>query len=544
LRELQRREPQPVSDGQVISGGQIGQGTAELRGGSTLIEASGILRGDEFVTSDALTERTRRAASALRSVGVGPGDTVALLLRNDHPYFEAAYAAGVVGAAPVPVNWHGTPDEILYVLHDCRAKVLVAHADLVAPLVDLLPRGLEVRVVATPADISDTYGIPRGAGVVPDGAIEWSAWVGGFEAWTEAPRGAPAAMTYTSGTTGKPKGVRRGAVEEVSPYIVALSQVMGTEPGLRAVVTGPMYHSGPYGWAMSWGRANGLVVLQPRFDPEDLLRIIETERISHLLLVPIMFTRLLQLPAGVRDSYDLSSLRYISHGAAPCPRRVKVEMIELCGPIIHELYGSTESGILTAATSEEWLDHPGTVGRPLTGVELKIVGEDGGEVPVGQAGEIYSRITGYPDFTYEGRSDARAEIERDGFVTSGDVGYVDHDGFLYLCDRKKDMVISGGVNIYPIEIEECILGLAGVRDVAVFGVPDDEYGEALAAAVQLADGASLTADDVRTHVRANLAAFKTPRVVEFHDELPREDSGKVFKRRLRDPFWAASGRAI
>ena len=509
-----------------------------------LIDEVGILRGDELLTTEALTERTLRAATALRSVGVGPGDTVALLLRNDHPYFEAAFAAGVVGAAPVPVNWHGRADEVLYVLDDCRAKVLVAHADLVAPLIGALPAGLEVRIVPTPPDVGEVYGIPRESWAVPTGSVEWSTWIEGFDTWAEAPLTAPAAMTYTSGTTGRPKGVRRQAIGEISPYVLHLARVMGTEPGLRAVVTGPMYHSAPYAWALSWARMDGLVVLQPRFDAEDLLRLVQEERITHLLLVPIMFSRLLQLPVSVREAYDVSSLRYVSHGAAPCPRHVKHQMIETWGPIIHELYGSTESGIITSATSEEWLAHPGTVGKALTGVELRIVGDDGELVPDGETGEIFSRITGYPDFTYEGRPDARAEIERDGFVTSGDVGYLDDDGFLYLCDRRKDMVISGGVNIYPIEIEECILTLPGVRDVAVFGIPDDEFGEALAAAVELNPGATVSADDLRAHVRASLAAFKAPRVVEFHPELPREDSGKVFKRRLRDVHWADTGRAI
>lgn len=513
-----------------------------------MIEEAGFLRGDEFVTSEALSERSKRAATALRSIGVNAGDAVALLLRNDHPFFEVTFAAGMIGASPVPVNWHGKLDEILYIIKHCCAKVLVAHADLVWPLLGALPAGLEVRVVATPPDIGQTYGIPKEAWAVPQGMIEWSQWIERFVPLADAPLLAPAAIMYTSGTTGKPKGVRRrtltDASREQSAYYGGLAKACGFEPGTRAVATGPLYHGAPFAWAMGWARTNGLVVLQPRFDAEDLLRIIAEQRITHLLLVPIMFTRLLKLPVEVRQRYDVSSLRYVSHGAAPCPRHIKLQMIDYWGPIIYELYGSLEIGLVTGATSEEWLAHPGTVGKPLIGVDIKILDDAGTEVPTGRTGEIYTRIADQPEFTYEGRPEARANIDRDGFITAGDIGYVDADGFLYLCDRKKDMVISGGVNIYPAEIEECLLTLAGVRDIAVFGIPDDEYGESLAAAVELDGSIPLSADDIRAHVRANLAAFKTPRVVEFHDKLPREDSGKVFKRKLREIHWANTGRTI
>lgn len=513
-----------------------------------MIEGPGVLRGGEFVTTETLNERGLRAATGLRELGVTAGDTIAMLLRNDHPFFEASIAAGVVGAVPVAVNWHGKPAEILYVVRDCGAKVLVAHADLIRPLIGQLPDGLEVRIAPTPSDIGEAYGIAKEAWDVPEGMTEWLSWVGAHEPWTDAAADAPMTMIYTSGTTGQPRGVRRPAPSEefrrTSPYIADLARAMGFVPGARGVVTGPMYHGAPNAWAMGWLRVNGTVLLQPRFDAEDLLRIIEGQRVTHLLLVPIMFTRLVQLPDEVRRRYDTSSLQHIGTGAAPCPRHIKLKMIEYFGPIIEELYGSMEMGIVTTATSGEWLSHPGTAGRPLHGADLRILDEQGNEVPTGEMGEIYARIAGYPEFVYQGRPDARAEIVRDGYVTGGDVGYVDEDGFLYLCDRKKDMVISGGVNIYPAEIEFCLIGMPGVRDVAVFGIPDDEYGESLAAAVELDGTASVTVDDVRNYVRANLASYKTPRVVEFYDELPREDTGKIFKRKLRDVYWAETGRAI
>lgn len=513
-----------------------------------MIGQSGILRGDTFVSSEALEERSARAATGLQFLGVGKGDSVALLLRNDFAAFEVSAAAALIGAAPVPQNWHGKPDEILFVLRDCRAKVLVVHADLVRPLLGALPEGLEVRVVPTPKDIGDAYRIPEENRSVPEGMTAWLPWVESFEPWTGAPSGAPSAMMYTSGTTGRPKGVRRPNMtnesRERSAYYAEFTRFSGFQPGVRAIVTGPMYHGAPMAWALAWARLRGFVVIEARFDPENLLRLVSEHRITHLFLVPIMFTRLLKLPQDVRDRYDISSLRHVTHGAAPCPRHIKEAMIAWWGPVIYEQYGSLEIGVVTGATSEDWLAHPGTVGRALPGVELRILDDDGQALPAGETGEIYSRIGDQPDFTYEGQPESKAEIERDGFVTAGDVGYLDEDGFLYLCDRKKDMVISGGVNIFPAEIEECLLTLPGVRDVAVFGIPDDEYGESLAAAVELDGSISLSAEDVRAHVRANLAAFKTPRLVEFLDEIPRLDSGKILKRKLREVHWAGAGRAI
>ncbi|MGA0599333.1 acyl-CoA synthetase [Caulobacter sp. KR2-114] len=511
-------------------------------------EQAGILRGKDFLSADDLNLRALRAARALHSVGVAAGDTVALLLRNDTAFFEASFAAGLLGAAPVPMNWHSHPDDILFVLQDSKAKLLVAHADLIRPVLDRLPMDLEVRVVPTPADIGRTYRIPEEIWSVPAGLTDWLTWIGGFQPWANAPQEAPAAMMYTSGTTGKPKGVRRPTVSldrrATSAYYADVARISGLERAPRAIVTGPLYHGGPLAWAMGWVRMRGFVVLQARFDPEDLLRLIERHRITHLCVVPIMFTRLLKLPAEVRGRHDVSSLEHVTHGAAPCPRHIKEQMIAWWGPIIYEQYGSLEIGLVTGADSAEWLAHPGTVGKPLAGVELRILDDDGREVPVGEPGEVFTRVGDQPDFTYEGRPEARAEIDRDGFVTAGDVGYLDGDGFLYLCDRKKDMVISGGVNIFPAEIEECLLTLRGVRDAAVFGIPDDEYGESLAAAIELDGSVSLSEDDVRAHVRANLAGFKTPRRVEFMDEIPRLDSGKILKRKLREAYWAGTGRTI
>jgi long-chain acyl-CoA synthetase len=237
-------------------------------------------------------------------------------------------------------------------------------------------------------------------------------------------------------------------------------------------------------------------------------------------------------------------LRSIVHAAAPCPPDIKRAMIEWLGPIIEEYYGGTETGPVVYCTSEEWLAHPGTVGRPLEGAVVKVFDAEGNEMPTGESGEVYVWMGVWPDFTYAGDEEKRRAVERDGLITCGDIGYLDGDGYLYLNDRRSDMVISGGVNIYPAEIEACLLSLHGVRDCAVFGIPDEEFGESLAAHVEPHDDVSLTAEAVRDHVRSRLAAYKAPRVVEFSESLPREDSGKIFKRRLREPYWRGRDRAI
>jgi long-chain acyl-CoA synthetase len=257
-----------------------------------------------------------------------------------------------------------------------------------------------------------------------------------------------------------------------------------------------------------------------------------------------MFARLLQLPPEVRSRHDLSSLRHVVHTAAPCPPDVKRQMIEWWGPVIHEFYGSTEAGVLTLATSQDALLKPRTVGRCIPGVELRIYDDTGNVLPSGQIGEIYGRHGGYPDFTYHAKPDKRAEVERDGLITSGDVGYLDEDGYLFICDRKSDMVISGGVNIYPAEIEAVLHGLPGVHDCVVFGIPDEEFGEALMAVVELQPNASFDSDALRQALGHHLANYKVPKRIEVRTGLPREDSGKIFKRRRRDPYWENAGRRI
>jgi long-chain acyl-CoA synthetase len=501
-----------------------------------------IISGERRISTEALQQRAARAASGLASLGVGRGDTVALYLRNDLPFFEASYAAGLVGAYPTPVNWHYTPDEAAYLFENSGARAVVIHADLIEPIRSALPEGVPVLVAATPPEVADAYGVPLERRSVPAGMVDWSAWLEGFEPSAGDGAGAPGTIIYTSGTTGRPKGVRRAppTPDQAASSLGTIMKVMGWDPAgppTVTVVTGPMYHSAPNAYGLSAGRLGATVILQPRFDPEELLSLIETHKVTHLHMVPIMFHRLLKLPEAVRTKYDLSSLRFVVHAAAPCPAPVKRAMIEWWGPVINEYYGATETGPVVFCDSRDWLAHPGTVGKTLPEAEVKVIDEEGRALGPREIGEIIGRLRYGADFTYHGDDAKRRAAEKAGLIAPGDIGYFDEDGFLYLCDRAKDMIISGGVNIYPAEIEAELMKMPGVADCAVFGIPDEEFGEAVCAVVQPSAEASLNEAEVRTWLRGCVAGYKVPRRVEFSAELPREDSGKIFKRKLREPFW-------
>ena len=514
-----------------------------------------IISGDRGLSIAALEENAGRAAYGLDGLGVGEGDTVAIILRNDFAFFEVAFAASLLGAYAVPVNWHLKADEAGYILRDCDARVLVIHADLLVALESAIPDGCTVFVAPTPPEIRAVYGIdPKDAALRP-AWTDWNDWLAPHPAWRQAPKADRPSMLYTSGTTGTPKGVRR---EPWSPDSTARRDWMfetcfgfsgSYSDPVRTIINGPMYHVVPNHYGLMAAQCGALVVLQPRFDAEELLALIEQHRITHVHLVPTMFVRLLRLPDAVRTGYDTASLAFVSHGAAPCPPDVKRRMIEWWGPVINEYYGATESGAVVFHNSEEALRKPGTVGRVMDGAQVRIYDQAGKELPRREIGEIYCRLAGWPDFTYHKADSKRREIERDGLITIGDMGYLDDDDYLFLCDRAHDMVISGGVNIYPAEIEAVLIDMPGVHDCAVFGIPDEEYGESVCAYVEPLDGtppdgAPLDAESVRAYLKSRIANYKVPRVVEFQAALPREDSGKIFKRRLREPYWRDAGRNI
>jgi long-chain acyl-CoA synthetase len=495
----------------------------------------GIISGERRRDHAEVADRAARIAGGLHQLGVRQGDCVCVLMRNDITFIEVAYAAMRLGAYGVPVNWHFKPEEINYILEDSGTSVLIGHADMLHPLRGAIPARVTVLSVPTPPEILGHYKIDPDLLAPPDFAIDLESWITQHAPYDGPAVPQPQNMIYTSGTTGHPKGVRRAAP---TPEQTRASERM------RALLPGPLYHSAPNSFGLRSGRLGGALVLMPRFEPEEFLRLIEEQKIDTLFMVPTMFIRLLKLPEAARRKYDVSSLRHVVHAAAPCPADAKRAMIEWWGPIITEYYGSTEAGALTFATSEDALKKPGTVGKILDGVELRFLGENGDPLPQGQIGEIYSRACDQPDFSYHNKPDKRAEVDRDGFITSGDVGYIDADGYVFICDRKRDMVISGGVNIYPAEIEAALHAVPGVHDCAVFGIPDEEFGEALMAVVEPQAGVKLEISDIRARLKNSLADYKVPKHIEIHSALPREDSGKIFKRRLRDPYWERAGRRI
>ena len=509
---------------------------------------AGVRAGERFRSWGEIQANAARAAGGLAGLGIGDDDSVALMLRNDFATFEVNMAASQIGAYAVPINWHFTPEEAGYILRDCGAKVLVAHTDLLAQIAGGVPDGVKVLVVPTPDEIAAAYGVPADHRLAPAGIMQWADFVAASAPRTEPPRPSRGSMIYTSGTTGRPKGVRRqpSTPEQQAAGAREAATFWGLKPDPAIVVlmNGPMYHSAPAAYGMASARLGLNMVLQARFAAEDMLGLIDRHGVTHMHIVPTMFVRLLRLPDETRQRYDVSSLRFVSHGAAPCAPAVKRRMIDWWGPTIYEYYGATETGVVVWHGSEEALRKPGTVGRPVPGAIVRIVDAEGRDVAEGEVGEIYLRGPHLSDFTYNNDDAKRREVALGDLVTVGDIGYRDAEGFLFLCDRKRDMIISGGVNIDPAEIESVLIQMPGVRDCAVFGIPDEEFGEHICAYVEPADGAAMDASAVRAYLGDHLARYKVPRVVEFDGALPREDSGKIFKRKLRAPYWEKAGRNI
>ena len=403
-----------------------------------------------------------RVATALRDAGLRPGDVVAVMLRNEPAAIEVILATRHLGAYWCGLNWHFKADEARWILQDSGAKVLVIHADLLAQIEGGIPEGVRVLVVTPRSLTRRVYGLTEDP-QVPSAQVDWDTWLASQVASTQPPQAARGFMPYTSGTTGRPKGVRRLVDPDPTrrqAQLEAAAQLGRTVFGIDAasvcLLAAPLYHSAPASYATFCAQAGATLRLEPRFDAQRLLELIGHDQTTHLYLVPTMYQRLLRLPASERSRHDVASVRFVASTGSPCPPRIKQAMIDWWGPVIHEAYASSETGYVTLITADEWLAHPGSAGRPVGPALLKIFGDDGQLLPPGEIGTIYARQPAYPDFDYAHDPAARRAIERDGLFTLGDMGYVDADGYLYLVDRQSDMVISGGVNIYPAEIEAAL----------------------------------------------------------------------------------------
>jgi len=488
----------------------------------------------EAVTYRELDERALRGARMFRGFGLEPGDRIAVMLENRTAYHEIYWAAQRAGLYFTPVSTRLTAGEIEYILQNSDAKLFVSSPAMAPVLQELtLPAGVRRLMLDAPMAGFESFetAIAQFPAEPPDEQI------GG------------AIMFYSSGTTGRPKGIKRPMTGERFDAPVLGYQLYrkfyGFDQNTVYLSPAPLYHAAPLVFTnntLAWG---GTVIVMDKFDPEQALRLIEQYRVTHSQWVPTMFVRMLRLPDATRRKYDLSSHRCAIHAAAPCPIEIKRQMIEWWGPVLQEYYAGSEGNGFVIIDSPDWLAHPGSVGRAVLG-ELRIVGDDGAVQPPGTEGTIY--FAGGPKFEYHNDAEkTRGAYSPEGWSTLGDVGYVDEAGYLYLTDRKAYMIISGGVNVYPQEAENVLTAHPNVVDVAVFGVPNAEFGEEVKAVVQPVDMALATpafAAELIAYCRARLADVKCPRSIDFDPELPRHPNGKLLKRNLRDRYWRDRGSRI
>ena len=483
----------------------------------------------ETVTYRQLDQQSNRIAQLFRSLGLKAGDHIALFLENNTRFFEICWGAQRSGLIYTAISSRLTATEVDYIVTDCGARLFITSKYLTDKAVELAP---------LMAGVTNRYVIDGTA----DGYESWEAAVAGQPATPIADQTAGHDMLHSSGTTGRPKGVLPVAepqpIDADNPLLAISRKLYAFGESSVYLSPAPLYHAAPLRFNMSVMKLGGTSVIMEHFDAEEYLRLIAKHHATHTQVVPTMFVRFLKLPDEVRLSYDVSSLQCAIHAAAPCPIPVKEKMIEWWGPIVWEYYGGTEGNGLTMCNAEEWTAHKGTVGRAVVGT-LKICDDDGDELPAGESGAIYF-ADGRP-FEYHNDPKKTAESRHPkGWTTLGDVGYLDSDGFLHLTDRKAFMIISGGVNIYPQECENLLIDHPKVMDCAVFGVPNEDFGEEVKAVVQprdMADAGPALAEELIAYCKQNLSAIKCPRTVDFEAELPRHPTGKLYKRLLRDRYW-------
>ncbi len=492
-----------------------------------------LICGDDVLTYAGLEERACRVANVFAELGLQAGDRVATMSFNSIASFEVSSGLRKLGAVGVPVNFRLQGEELAYILNDSGAGAVCVGPELVERIEAIRHLLTGNPVLLTLANAP-----------TPEGWLSLEGRMRAVSPLIPAPPSEPgtgATMIYTSGTTGHPKGAYR-------PQGLPVEQVLQTIElfTLRTddvhLMAGPGYHSAVGFFASLTLACGATIVIMPRFEPELALQLIERHRVTTTFMAPILLQRIVDLPPEVQERYDLSSMRVIVVAAAPCPFSLKQRVIERFGEVLWEFYGATETGINTVLRPEEQLRKPGSVGRAAPGHEILLLDDEGRPVPEGTPGEVWVKNAWLA--TYYNRPDATAQAMRDGYLSVGDVAYRDAEGYYYICDRKVDMIISGGVNIYPAEIESCLAGHPAVADVAVIGVPDDQWGEAVKALVVLRPSARATEEELIDWCRQRIADYKRPRSVDFVDELPRDQAGKLLKRQIRQRYWATSGRWI
>lgn len=509
---------------------------AEQPDGIAVVDSRGQLTWSEF------DNRVNRIAHALGDAGVKRDDHIAMLMGNRREYMEVLGAALKMGVIVTPVNWHFNDEEVAYVVDNCDARALIVDEALRDTAVESakLPT-LRLRLVTGSDAHGDFESYEAALAATSDDPLPLDGEPGGF-------------MLYTSGTTGRPKGVSRKFTrpgQTIDDLVGAMSMMgtpLGIRPGGAHLVTGPLYHAAPVGMGMMAFNQGNTMVIMDHWGPEATLEMLTKWSVTNTHMVPTMFVRMLRLPKDVRDAFDPSHLQTVIHGAAPCPVWAKEQMIEWWGPIFNEYYGATEGG-MTVITSEDWLSHRGSVGKPLPVFGIEIRDDADNMLPVGEAGTVYFKSLFIPTTFDYYKDDAKtaAAHREPGTFTLGDIGRLDEEGYLYLTDRKNDMIISGGVNIYPAEAEQALSTHPAVADVAVFGIPNEDWGEEVKAAVELVDGYTPSPEleaELIAHCREAIAHYKCPKSVDFEAELPRHTTGKLYKRLLRDKYWQREARFI
>ena len=495
-------------------------------------DKSALLYEDRVINFTQLHERANRNAAALRRLGVGPGDRVTGISHNSIEGTESAHGARRIGAVGVPINYHLKPAEIAFIVNDSGARAITAS-----------PEFLPVVEEARPLVEGKLHFLVTGPEAPPPGWLSYEELLAEGSAAEAADGASPigASMIYTSGTTGRPKGAYRPDGINLENILETI-RVFELRPDDVHLMAGPGYHSAVGFFSALSQLLGATVVIEKRFDAAEALALIARHRVTTTFMAPTLISRMLNQPDASRARIDHSSLRQLITGAAPCPISLKERCIAYFGPILWEFYGATETGINTILRPEDQLRKPGSAGTALSGQEIRLVDPEGVEVPVGTPGEFQVRNNTLAE--YFNRPDATAESNHDGFFSVGDIAYRDLEGYYYICDRKIDMVISGGVNIYPAEVEAVLFEHPAVEDAAIIGVPSEEFGEEVKAVVKLKPGASASEGELIEFCRLRIAGYKSPKSVDFIDDFPRDVAGKTQKRRLREPYWEGMTRRI
>lgn len=498
-----------------------------------------ITAANENLNFQLFNEHSDRIAAGIAALGIKEGDVIAIYMRNNMAYLQIIQACKRLGIYYSPINWHFTADELAFILTDSGAKILFTESILINQVAHALPAALPVILIES-KQMDQALKINNDLhGHIQD-FISWRDRQIIFNGPEVSPRGH---MAYTSGTTGRPKGVVRFPIplDQLAERQKFMQEVvinaLGLRQGCRALMPAPIYHSGPSIFTQVALRVCEKFIVTERFEPEEVLRLIQDNRINVVYLVPIMYVRLLKLPESIRNKYDISSVNFVASTGSPCPPDIKRQMIEWFGEVIYETYASSEAGMITGISSADALRKPGSAGKPIGQGIIKIYQDNNQLCKPLHIGKIYVHQPAYADFTYRNNPEARKKIELDGLITLGDIGYLDEEGFLFVCDRESDMVISGGVNIYPVEIENILMMHPSIADCGVVGVPDQEYGEKLMAFIQPVEQDCVSAQELIDWLKPKIASYKIPRIYHFQNALPRDDSGKIVKRKLRQPFW-------